>query len=76
MTQGKQNTEVTRLSRRRLPVAIPEVVYAGDPSEVYPYRWAVVRWLDGVDASDARHHEDWLGADLGHWPPSSGTCAA
>jgi len=51
-------------------------VYAGDPSEVYPYRWAVVRWLDGVDASDARHHEDWLGADLGHWPPSSGTCAA
>jgi len=41
-------------------------VYADDPSEVYPCRWAVVRWLDGVDASDARHHERWFGADLGH----------
>ena len=48
-----------------LPVTIPEVVHVGDPNEAYQYRWAIVRWLDGVDAWDARHHEDWFGPDLG-----------
>ena len=48
-----------------LPVAIPEVVHAREPTEAYRYRWAIGRWLDGVDAWDARHHEDWFGPDLG-----------
>jgi aminoglycoside phosphotransferase (APT) family kinase protein len=48
-----------------LPVAVPEVVYLGEPAEVYPYQWAVVRWLDGVDAWAARRHEDWFGPQLG-----------
>ncbi|MFI6094400.1 aminoglycoside phosphotransferase family protein [Lentzea sp. NPDC051213] len=30
-----------------LPVAIPEPLELGDPTEHYPYRWSVVRWLDG-----------------------------
>jgi aminoglycoside phosphotransferase (APT) family kinase protein len=48
-----------------LPVAVPEVVHAGEAAEAYPYRWAILRWLDGVDAWDARHHQDWFGPDLG-----------
>lgn len=49
-----------------LPVAIPEVVHAGTPHELYPFRWAVLRWLDGTDAWDARMQQGWFGADLGH----------
>jgi aminoglycoside phosphotransferase (APT) family kinase protein len=48
-----------------LPVAIPEVVHVDEPTEAYLYRWAIVRWLDGVDGWDARHHEHWFGPDLG-----------
>ena len=48
-----------------LPVAIPEVVHVGEPTEAYPHGWAIVRRLDGVDAWRARHHEDWFGSDLG-----------
>ena len=48
-----------------LPVAVPEVVHAGGSSQGYPYRWAILRWLDGVDAWQARHHENWFGPDLG-----------
>lgn len=40
----------------RLPVAIPEPLELGDPTEAYPYRWSVVRWLNGdiatIDAVD------------------------
>lgn len=47
-----------------LPVAVPEVLHAGESTERYPYRWAVLRWLDGTDAWDARHHDDWFGPGL------------
>jgi aminoglycoside phosphotransferase (APT) family kinase protein len=30
-----------------LPVAVPEIVALGAPSEDYPHTWAVYRWLDG-----------------------------
>lgn len=49
-----------------LPVPVPEVVYAGGPSGTYPFRWAVLRWLNGIDAWDARHHEGWFAPSLGH----------
>jgi aminoglycoside phosphotransferase (APT) family kinase protein len=49
-----------------LPVAVPEVVHAGTPEDLYPFRWAVLRWLDGVDAWDARERHGWFGAELGH----------
>ena len=48
-----------------LPVAVPEVVHLGTPQEVFPHPWAVLRWLDGVDAWAARHHEHWFGPELG-----------
>lgn len=47
------------------PVAVPEVVHVGEPAEAYPYRWAVMRWLDGDDAWEVRHRENWFGPDLG-----------
>ncbi|MEW1656657.1 aminoglycoside phosphotransferase family protein [Streptomyces sp. NPDC093707] len=31
----------------RLPVAIPEVLGAGEPAEGYPWPWSVYRWLAG-----------------------------
>jgi aminoglycoside phosphotransferase (APT) family kinase protein len=31
----------------RLPVRIPEVVVVGEADDIYPWRWAVFRWLDG-----------------------------
>lgn len=30
-----------------LPVAVPEPLALGEPTEDYPYRWSVVRWLSG-----------------------------
>ena len=51
---------------RMLPAVIPEVVHAGTSHELYPFRWAVLRWLDGTDAWDARHQDGWFGPDLGH----------
>ena len=49
-----------------LSVAVPSVACAGSPDEVYPFRWAVLRWLDGIDAWEARHQDGWFGPDLGH----------
>jgi len=48
-----------------LPVAVPSITHAGSPGEVYPFRWAVLRWLDGIDAWEARHQHGWFGPDLG-----------
>ena len=30
-----------------LPVAVPEPLELGEPTETYPYQWSVVRWLEG-----------------------------
>ena len=49
-----------------LPAAVPEVVHVGTPGEVYPFRWGVLRWLDGIDAWEARQEHGWFGASLGH----------
>ena len=48
-----------------LPVAVPRVRHAGEANSRYPYRWAVLRWLGGADAWEARHR-DWFGPALGH----------
>jgi aminoglycoside phosphotransferase (APT) family kinase protein len=34
-----------------LPVALPEPVAIGDPTNDYPYRWAVHRWIPGEGAA-------------------------
>lgn len=36
-----------------LPLAIPEPVGMGGPSEGYPWRWSVYRWLPGENATRA-----------------------
>jgi aminoglycoside phosphotransferase (APT) family kinase protein len=36
---------------RHLPVAIPEPVAMGEPTNDYPYRWAVHRWIPGDGAA-------------------------
>ena len=37
-----------------LPVAIPEPVAMGEPTNDYPFRWAVHRWIPGVGAAPDR----------------------
>ena len=64
---GRLGVEVDWLPRLTdLPAAVPEVVHAGVPDELYPFRWAVLRSLDGIDAWEARHQHGWFGASLGH----------
>ena len=48
-----------------LSVAVPDLVLAGHPSAAYHYPWAVLGWLDGIDAWAARRHEGWFGSQLG-----------
>lgn len=49
-------------------VDVPTVRHAGEPAAGYPWRWAILGWLDGDDAWSARHtldHDDpALAADL------------
>lgn len=48
-----------------LPAAVPSVRHAGEPTSRYRYRWAVLHWLGGTDAWEARDR-DWFGPALGH----------
>ena len=41
-----------------LPVAVPEPLELGVPTERYPYQWSVVRWIDGVMAPVESVDED------------------
>ncbi|KOV85367.1 aminoglycoside phosphotransferase family protein [Nocardia sp. NRRL S-836] len=41
-----------------LPVAVPEPLELGEPTERYPYRWSVVRWLDGETLPVERTADD------------------
>lgn len=34
-----------------LPVEVPDVVHLGEPSDVFPFRWMINRWVDGSDAA-------------------------
>lgn len=38
-----------------LPLAVPEQLAMGEPGEGYPWRWAVYRWLEGVNAVHSPH---------------------
>lgn len=63
---GRLGVELAWLPRLTgLPVAVPEVVHAGAADDRYPFRWTVLRWLDGVDAWDARGRDGWFGPRLG-----------
>jgi len=50
---GQIEREATWLPRLapHLPVAVPEPVAVGHPTEDYPYPWAVHRWIDGEGAA-------------------------
>jgi aminoglycoside phosphotransferase (APT) family kinase protein len=51
--QGQVEREATWLPRlaAHLAIAIPEPVAVGEPTEEYPYRWAIHRWLPGEGAA-------------------------
>lgn len=38
----------------RLPIAVPKIAYAGSPDPLFPHPWAVIEWLEGSDAWEAR----------------------
>jgi aminoglycoside phosphotransferase (APT) family kinase protein len=35
----------------RLPLSVPDVLAVGEPGDGYPFRWCVVRWLQGGNAT-------------------------
>lgn len=37
-----------------LPLAVPTPLAVGEPSDGFPFRWAVYSWLDGETATDGR----------------------
>lgn len=48
-----------------LPVAIPETIAVGEPTEDYPWRWSVNRWLTGCNPEvDALTEPEDLAIDL------------
>lgn len=42
----KEQQWLPRLARG-LPLPIPEAVFAGQPSDTYPWAWSVCRWIEG-----------------------------
>jgi aminoglycoside phosphotransferase (APT) family kinase protein len=53
----KERTWLPRLSPS-LPVAVPELVYAGAPAREFPADWSVLRWIDGAEAGP-ESVDDW-----------------
>ncbi len=41
-----------------LPLAVPEPIAAGEPSEIYPFPWLVCRWVSGVPLAPGRMNPD------------------
>jgi aminoglycoside phosphotransferase (APT) family kinase protein len=41
-----------------LPLAVPEPLAAGEPSEIYPFPWLVCRWVSGVPLAPGRMNPD------------------
>jgi len=37
----------------RLPISTPQIFASGEPSDAYPWTWAVLSWIDGENAFDA-----------------------
>lgn len=48
--------------RPHLPLSVPIPVATGEPSEDYPFPWAIFRWLDGTTPQP----QDLRGADTAH----------
>lgn len=42
----RENKTLARLAGR-LPLAIPEIVAVGEPSEAFPHPWSILRWIEG-----------------------------
>ncbi|MFD9699874.1 aminoglycoside phosphotransferase family protein [Lentzea sp. NPDC059081] len=45
--EAERDFGIVPLLAPHLPVAVPEPLVLGEPSEEYPFRWTVVRWLPG-----------------------------
>ena len=45
-----------------LPVAVPQPVFLGAPTNAYPWHWSIYRWLPGVDALASPPMDEWAAA--------------
>jgi aminoglycoside phosphotransferase (APT) family kinase protein len=52
-TLARERTWLPRLGTQ-LPLAVPEPLAEGQPSDGYPWTWSVYRWLDGETATTER----------------------
>jgi aminoglycoside phosphotransferase (APT) family kinase protein len=46
----RENKILSRLAGK-LPLAIPELIAAGKPSEAFPHPWSILRWIEGECAA-------------------------
>jgi aminoglycoside phosphotransferase (APT) family kinase protein len=52
----------------RLPLSVPDILAVGEPGEGFPWRWCVVRWFEGANATHAAIDDPHLAAiDLGRF---------
>lgn len=42
----------------RLSVEVPVPVHVGKPSDLFPWPWSVVRWIEGLTAENHAFHDD------------------
>ncbi|MET7390702.1 aminoglycoside phosphotransferase family protein [Streptomyces sp. NPDC005529] len=62
---AKEATWLPRLAPL-LPVPVPEILGLGAPADGYPWRWTVLRWIDGEPpVPDALSDPEGLAGDLG-----------
>lgn len=53
-TQAESDARWLPVLEPQLPLDLPVPVAVGEPGEGYPWRWSVVRWLDGEAAEPQR----------------------
>jgi aminoglycoside phosphotransferase (APT) family kinase protein len=51
------------LERSISSVKVPKLRHTGPPTEVFPYPWAILEWIDGTDAWTARDELDDANSD-------------
>lgn len=60
----REDTWLPRLAPH-LPLAIPEPVGLGQPTDAFPTHWSLVRWIDGEVASEAELDQGRVARQLG-----------
>lgn len=60
-----------------LPVAVPSIAHVGSPAGIHPFRWALLRWVEGTTPGTRATERAGSAPGSGTtWPGSSSSCGA